>query len=299
MLKRHAEIHLQDPQPTATLAPCFSCHQQNLKCDDSTPCQACTRSSAECARATPVQKSGVGIDFSLGRGDSDNREIGNDQVGGFSSGASISTVLAIHGQQQHLATSTDDIWFHSLHPTGLDVSVPINGSPHGMEPWAVCPSERGGHRGPNSATMSESSLLPLPRTGDSQTYSLGNASWHNLSQGYKTAASSSTVQTPTSSGSLQIEDATDLRRYLDKDPQATYRFILKYFVDVHTNWPILHVPSFEVTNTSHVLLASMIGLASWVERTSDHLKLAPLLYDELIATLLVRNLFRVTPACNC
>lgn len=82
---------------------------------------------------------------------------------------------------------------------------------------------------------------------------------------------------------------TDLDSGLNKESPSIKRLIQGYFADVHPYWPILHAPTFDTANASHILLASMVVLASWLEGELDHTNLAPLVFEAVTATLLVRN----------
>ncbi|OTB13874.1 hypothetical protein K445DRAFT_303878 [Daldinia sp. EC12] len=91
----------------------------------------------------------------------------------------------------------------------------------------------------------------------------------------------STTQPQTTSEPPGSVDATDLQNHLDLNSPNTRRLVELFFREIHPYWAILHAPTFELEKTPPVLVASMVILASWLEKGPDHQKLAPIVFDEV------------------
>ena len=198
----------------------------------------------------------------------------------------MSTVLPSNDRQQFWFKPVQDTWSLPFPPTGLNVSFPSDMNAGSFVQGAVDPAEQGRFEGAFSASAHERSSFLLPETNDPQVERLSSASRHDVDQGDGTASSLAS-QSPASSRSSQEENVTDQHSCLNKESLATKRLIQVYFAEIHPYWPILHAPTFDTANASHVLLGSMIVLASWLEGEPDHMKLAPLVFDAVIATLRV------------
>ncbi|KAK3169090.1 hypothetical protein OEA41_005538 [Lepraria neglecta] len=213
---------------------------------------------------------------------------GNDQMltNKISDINEMSTVLPSNDRQQSWFQLVQDTWPLSFPPTWLNASFPSDMNAGNLVQGAVDPAEQGRVEGAFSASAAEGSSFLLPGTNDPQVERLSSASPHDVDQGDRTASSLAS-QSPASSRSSQEDHVTDLHSCLNEESLATKRLIQVYFAETHPYWPILHAPTFDIANASHVLLGSMIVLASWLEGEPDHMKLAPLVFDAVTATLLV------------
>ena len=198
----------------------------------------------------------------------------------------MSTVFPSNDRQQSWFKPVQDTWSLAFPPTGLNAIFPSDMNAGSFIQGTVDPAEQRCFEGAFSASAPEGSPFLLPGTNDPQAERLSSASRHDVDQGDGTASSLAS-QSLASSRSSQEENVIDLHSCLNKESLATKRLIQVYFAEIHPYWPILHAPTFDTANASHVLLGSMIMLASWLEGEPDHMKLAPLVFDAVIATLLV------------
>jgi Fungal specific transcription factor domain len=199
----------------------------------------------------------------------------------------MSTILPSNDRQQPWF---QDTWSLPFPHTPLNTSFPSDLHAGGLAQSAADPDERGRVESAFSAAAPEDASFLLPATNGPQVESLSSASRHDVDHGGRTVSSLSS-QSPAYSRSSQDDHATGLHGSLNKESMATKRLIQVYFAEVHPYWPILHAPTFDTANASHVLVGSMIVLASWLEGEPDHMKVAPLVFDAVTATLLVRDCF--------
>ncbi len=234
------------------------------------------------------------IDSGNGSGNGNGNDMmnGNDQMltNEISEIDEMSTVLPTNDRQQSWFQPVQDTWSLPFPPTGLNATFPSDLNVGGLAQWAVDPGGRGRVERTFPAAAPEDTSFLLPATNGPQVERLSSASRQDVDQGDRTA-SSCVSQSRASSRSLQGDYVTDLQACLNKESLATKRLVQVYFAEIHLYWPILHAPTFDTANASHVLLGSMIVLASWLEGELDHMKLAPLVFDAVTATLLVRHYF--------
>ena len=198
----------------------------------------------------------------------------------------MSAVLANNDRQQPWF---QDTWSLPFPPAPLNTSFSSDLHAGGLAQSATDPDERGRIDGAFSAAAPEDTSF-LPAANGPQVEGFSSASSHDVDQGDRTVSSLAS-QSPAYSRSFQEDHATGLHDSLNKESVATMRLIQLYFAEVHPYWPILHAPTFDTANASHVLLGSMILLTSWLEGELDHVKLAPLVFDAVTAALLVRHCF--------
>ncbi|KAK6953315.1 hypothetical protein Daesc_005617 [Daldinia eschscholtzii] len=112
--------------------------------------------------------------------------------------------------------------------------------------------------------------------------------------------STSLQQTPPSTTQPQAAseppvsvEATDLQNYLYVNSPNTRRLVELFFREIHPYWAILHAPTFELEKSPPVLVASMVILASWLEKGPDHEKLAQIVFDEVSR---IRMVWKPDPA---
>ena len=202
----------------------------------------------------------------------------------------MGTILPKNDRQQSWFQPVQDSWSLPFPPTGLNASFPSDLNAGGLAQWAVDSGERERVEGAFSTAAPEDNSFLLPATNGPQVKRLCSASRHDVDQGDRTASSLAS-QSPASSRTPQEDHATDLHSCLNRESLATKRLIQVYFAEIHPYWPVLHAPTFNTANAPDVLLGSMIVLASWLEGELDHMKLAPLVFDAVTTTLLVRNCF--------
>ncbi|OTA99484.1 hypothetical protein M426DRAFT_255654 [Hypoxylon sp. CI-4A] len=82
-------------------------------------------------------------------------------------------------------------------------------------------------------------------------------------------------------GTSDSANNSELDNVFDRNSPTAKRLIDVFFAEIYPRWPILHAPTFEVDKVPTVLLASMAMLASWLERGTEHQKLAPLVFEEV------------------
>ena len=291
MLKRHVEHHTQDSSSDRTLVACVSCHERKLKCDEDIPCASCTRSSIECSRAVQGQEGPTNPRPNVGdgtRSDSMSRgdQILTNEMPGISE---MSGVLPGSGRQQPWFPPLHGSWSSPFTTSEIEIGLPSDLNANSSAQWAADSGER----------MAVDAAFPTPVTEDSpfmftttepQAESFPGAPGGDEDQGNK-AAPPAASQLPTSSGLPREGQVTDLQSYLEKDSMSSTRDFHVYFSKIHPFWPVLHAPTFDIAKASDVLRGSMIMLASWLEGEPDYIKLAPLVFDAVTETLLVRICF--------
>lgn len=205
--------------------------------------------------------------------------------------------------QQAWFSSAQDSWSVPFSTAGFDATFPSALSETGLEQWPVytVTSAQALDAFAPLATADASAFV-LPTTTGPQIERLESTIWADVEPHHR-AESSTAAQSPASS-SKSIKSSTadhiaDLRNGLERDSQATKQLVQLFFSAIHPHWPILHAPTFKIEDASHVLLGSMLMLASWLQDQSDHVKLAPLVFDAVTATLLVPlNPFALLADCG-
>ena len=214
---------------------------------------------------------------------------GNDQIIPIQTDQSndMNAVLLSNEQPSLWPQPGHDLWSLPFTAPGLNPSFPSDlgmMDSAGFAQWTGDPHERGPGAGTTSAAIPDFIPFSLP----ANNMGLPDASPRNMSQGDPTATPLSS-QSPISSKPSPKGHLPDLRSYLNQESLGAGRHVQTYFADFHPSWPILHAPSFDIENVSHLLLGSMVMLASWLEGRQDHMNLAPLVFDAVTATLLVRK----------
>lgn len=199
-------------------------------------------------------------------------------------------VLSGNDQQPLWLQPGQDPWSLPFSAAALNPSFPNDLDmidPAGFAQWTGDANEQGRGEGVNAATAPEFIPFPLP-TANTCVRELSSASPRDVDQADRNVSSRPSYSR--ASSKLSREDhIPDLHSYLNQESLGTGRLVQTYFADFHPYWPILHAPSFDIGNTSHLLLGSVVLLASWLEGRHDHRKIAPLVFDAITATLLVRN----------
>lgn len=293
------EHHSQDSKSSRTPVACASCHKRKLRCDDSTPCRSCTRNLIECIRVGLDGDSGMNMRLDVDN-DEDENGSGNDdhlltnaisEVSTMSTAAVLPSTHVVDDQhQQSWFPPVQDAWSLPLPfpPHVLNASSPSDLNDGGLVQWAVdhAGGERGRDEGAFAAAVPDGTPYLLPATNGPPVERLASTPWHDVDQEDRTAASVAS-QSSASPRSPPKDYVTDLHSCINKDSLATKRLVQVYFAEIHPYWPILHAPTFETANASHVLLGSMILLAGRLKGELNHMKLAPLVFDAVTATLQV------------
>ena len=298
MLKRHVKHHSQD-STNLTLIACSSCHERKLKCDDSIPCRPCASSSIECRRIELGGESRVSIrlDINDGNGSGNGDEIDRmhendrsppDETRESSEASESGTTLQSNEYQQSYFQSMKDKWsllFTPTKPNAPSLNDPISSGPAQR---AVDPTKLGRVEAVIPIPTIGNSPFLLPTINRPQIERVPSMSRFEMDQGNRTAPLL-VSQSPTSLKSSREDHMIALQSYLDKDPVDIERLVQVYFAEIHPYWPILHSPTFDIVDTSQLLLGAMIMLASWLANESDHTELAPLISQDVTAALLVRK----------
>lgn len=189
-----------------------------------------------------------------------------------------------------------DPWSLPFSPSTLNAPFPSNPSnpidlnAADLAHWAMDPGDGGrGHAAVIfSTSSSEHSPFSLPASNGHPLESVSSASPRDADRSDRPASSvtSFASRSPAPSRLSQEDLVTNLQSVLNNGSLATKSLIQLYFVEMHPYWPLLHAPTFDVANTSHLLLGSMVVLSSWLNRELDHMKLAPLVFDAVTAALL-------------
>lgn len=91
------------------------------------------------------------------------------------------------------------------------------------------------------------------------------------------------TETSASPGHKPTRDDQLLHSLVHHDPGVLRDLVQTFFTEVHSYWPILHVPSFDIAMASDTLLGSMLLLSSWVVGRREHLEIGPIVFGEVIA----------------
>ena len=291
MLKRHVEHHVQDSGSARTLVACDSCHERKLKCDYNVPCRSCTRNSLQCSHSNPRRRDRVSVGI-----DTDNvNDVGyeNTQVlpNGMGKSEEMHPGSLIDNHQRLLPNTGQEPG--SMPFPAIASSIPFISSSSmmdtsGIEEWAELTNE-GGHA-EGASTDATTRYIPFAMPTSARLQDLPSTPPSDVYQG-DDAASLVPSQSPASSEYSQDDPSPDLDGYLSKESLDTARLVQLYFEDFHPYWPIIHATTFNTKDASHVLLGSMIMLASWLDGNPDHMKLAPHVFDAVNSKLLVSDCF--------
>ena len=259
-------------------------------CDDSTPCQSCLRDSIECKRIGPAQGDPPSVAIDNFNGEVIDGMNGIDQclTDNFIGMNDLSTLETGDGEEHHWLNYAHQTWSQPFPTTGLNASSHSDSKVQNNAPWPVQSDELGYVQDVLASSASEDSPFHLPSNSSSQTHPISDASWTLVDQPSR-STSSCPAQASASPGSSNCDQSTDLRAFCDKDLTTTKKLIAEYFTEINPCWPILHAPSFNLSSSPYILLSSMLMLVSWSKGNSDHLKLAPLVFDAVIAAFLVRE----------
>jgi len=198
------------------------------------------------------------------------------------------------GQQAWVALA-EDSWLAPFSTAGFDATFPSVLSATGFEQWPVYTVT--GPQNPDTfaaSTAADDAFMIATSTGP-QIERLESTARADVEPHYR-IESSTAAQSPASSSRSRkssiadhiADHIADLENSLTRDSQATKQLVQVFFSAIHPHWPILHAPTFMIEDASHHLLGSMLMLASWLQDRSDHVKLAPLVFDTVTATLLVQ-----------
>ncbi|KAK4118843.1 hypothetical protein N657DRAFT_694102 [Parathielavia appendiculata] len=94
------------------------------------------------------------------------------------------------------------------------------------------------------------------------------------------AADEETPLSPTREGAYSNQALHALVR---QDVPNSRHLVQIYFAEIHPYWPILHVPTFELENASDLLLGAMLMLSRWIAGREDHVQMASVVLEEVIA----------------
>ncbi|KAL8838197.1 MAG: hypothetical protein Q9170_002240 [Blastenia crenularia] len=159
----------------------------------------------------------------------------------------------------------------------------------GLEQWPAYNVTRAQMPGTFAASTTADAAAVLPTTSSPRVERLGGTVWADVEARHRIEPSTA-AQSPESSSkstkSSVADHVADLENAFSKESQTTKQLVQVFFSSIHPHWPILHAPTFKIEDTPHDLLGSMIILASWLQDQSDHVKLAPLVFDAVTTTLL-------------
>ncbi|KAG8526299.1 uncharacterized protein KY384_000292 [Bacidia gigantensis] len=198
----------------------------------------------------------------------------------------ITNLLPGGDGQQAWFSSAPDSWSVPYTTAGFESTFPSVLNPTGLEQWTVDPvSSAQVHDAFAALTNGDASFM-LPTTTEPQIERLESAVRHDVEPHHRPASSTAAQSPASSSRSSTADHIADLQNNLDRESDATKKLVQMFFSDIHPHWPILHAPTFKIEDASHNLLGAMLMLASWLQDTTDHVKLAPLVFDAVTATLL-------------
>lgn len=203
----------------------------------------------------------------------------------------ITNLLPNNDGQQTWFSSAQDSWSVPFSTAGFDATFPSVLSGNGLEQWPAYTVTSAQAPDAFAALTTADAAFMLPTTTGPQIERLESTVWADVEPHYRTESSTAAQSSASSSRSTKSSIAdhiADLQNSLKRDSQATKQLVQVFFSAIHPHWPILHAPTFKIEDASHVLLGSMLMLASWLQDLSDHVELAPLVFDAVTATLLVR-----------
>ncbi|KAL8846240.1 MAG: hypothetical protein Q9221_008653 [Calogaya cf. arnoldii] len=201
----------------------------------------------------------------------------------------INNMLTDNDSQLAWYPFAQDSWSVPLSAADFDTTFTSVLGANGPKQWPT-------HTTPNAqipdtvvvSTLADAAPVSITTAGP-QTERSESTVWPDAEPHCRLEASFAAQSSSPSSRSAKSSVAdhiADLQDGLTRDSQATKQLVQLFFLTIHPHWPILHAPTFKIENASHVLLASILMLASWLQDQSDHVKLAPLVFDAVTATLL-------------
>ncbi len=232
-----------------------------------------------------------GNDVGNGNANADADGHGNDQIIPIQTDQSndMNAVLSSNEHPSLWPQPGHDLWSLPFNGPGLNQSFP---SDLGMMDaagfaWTGDHNEQG--RGVGITSAATPAFIPFSLPANNMGLpDLSSLSPRNMGPDDPTETSLSS-HSPISSRLSPKDHPPDLRSYLNQESLGAGRRVQTYFAEFHPSWPILHAPTFDIESVSHLLLGSMVMLASWLEGRQDHINLAPLVFDAVTATLLVRK----------
>ena len=203
----------------------------------------------------------------------------------------ITNLLPNNDGQQTWFSSTQDSWSVPFSTVGFDAAFPSVLRRNGLEQWPAYTVTSAQAPDTFAALVTANAASMLPTTTGPQIDHLESTIWADVEPHHRTESSTAAQSSASSFRSTKssiVDHTADLQNGLARDSQATKQLVQVFFSAIHPHWPILHAPTFKIEDASHELLGSMIMLASWLQDQPDHVELAPLVFDVVTATLLVR-----------
>lgn len=203
----------------------------------------------------------------------------------------ITDLLPINEGQQTCFSSAQDSWSVPFSTAGLPATFPGTLGGNGLEQWPAYAVTSAQASDAFAALTTVDAAFMSPTATGPQTERLESTVWDGVEPHHGTESSTAAQSSASSSRSTKSSTAdhiADLQNGLTRDSQATEQLVQVFFSAIHPHWPILHAPTFKIADASYELLGSMLMLASWLQDLSDHVDLAPLVFDAVTATLLVR-----------
>ncbi|KAI1771486.1 hypothetical protein F4818DRAFT_429225 [Hypoxylon cercidicola] len=259
VFKRHLKQHNpQSPQPSDVRRICLPCGERNTQCDGNSPCGACISNWTECCWVGSDNSHGAGTAVSLVNGDTPTS---TDETRGAGQAAGV------------LSNDHAQTWF----PPNPQTWTP--GYP-ATPPYSLVPGDLNtDHQAQNvvcsAGIVTEGSNISTIRVEPVQPGTTNNCIISPQPESPRTSLPQTTINPPESAAAVKIH------AILNRCIPTTRRLVGQFFAEIHPYWAILHTPTFEISRTPSVLIASMVMLASWLENGDEHRELAPALYEEL------------------
>ncbi|KAI2780142.1 hypothetical protein F4815DRAFT_493536 [Daldinia loculata] len=242
VFKRHVKQHNPDvSQPPGTRRICLPCGERSTQCDGNSPCGACASSWIEC------------------------RWIDSDDHHGANTEPAI--VMPASGPSQATwLPPTPEGWNSGPFPATPSY-------PEASNDLNIIHEEHG--------TLQPTGLVHSTSNASAARFVPTHFNTSNITHMSLQQTSPPTTQPQTTSESPRSTVVADSQTYLDTNSPNSKRLVELFFQEIHPYWAILHAPTFELEKTPPVLSASMVILASWLEKGPDHEKLAPIVFDEV------------------
>ncbi|KAL8768135.1 MAG: hypothetical protein Q9209_005526 [Squamulea sp. 1 TL-2023] len=199
----------------------------------------------------------------------------------------ITNILPNHDGQLAWFPSAQDSWSVPLSAAAFDTPFSSVLGSNGPEQWSVYTATSAQIPAPFTVPTTTDGAPMLPPANGPQR--LAGTVWDGVEPRDRiepSTAAHSPASSSRSTRSSAADHVADLQNALTKDSPATKQLVQVFFSAIHPHWPILHAPTFNIEDASHDLLGSMLILASWLQDRSDHVELAPLVFDAVTATLL-------------
>lgn len=203
----------------------------------------------------------------------------------------ITNLLPNNNSQQTWFSSAQDSWSVPFSTAGFDATFPSALSGNGLDQWPAYTVTSAQAPDALAALTTTDAAFMSPITTSSQIDRLEHTVWADAESHHRTESSTASQLSASSTRfakSSKADHIADLQNGLPRDSQATKQLVQVFFSAIHPHWPILHAPTFKIEDASHDLLGAMLMLASWLQDLPDHVELAPLVFDAVTATLLVR-----------